>query len=181
LAFLASAPRVPVVGVILIDSQSEYGERDLHERANNAILRLVAAHEMSAVRIDTRLDCNTTGLRSAREVESLIARMDVVLTTRLHGMVLALKNGVPAVAVDPVSGGAKIRRQAETVGWPIVLAAETLEPTALEQAYAHCLTTAAQSQAGACARRAAQQLRTVRDTFIAAMKQPGDNLCAFSS
>jgi hypothetical protein len=181
LAFLASAPRVPVVGIVLIDKQAEYLDRDLHVRANDAILRLVASQAMSAVTIDTRLDRNRTGLRTAQEVESLIARMDVVLTTRLHGMVLALKNGVPAVAVDPVSGGAKIRRQAEAVGWPIVLASENLEPTALEQAYAHCLTAAARSQAAACARRAAEQLKTVRETFIAAMKQPGDNMCAFSS
>ena len=49
-------------------------------------------------------------LRTAEEVESLIARMDVVLTTRLHGLVLALKHGVPVVAIDPIAGGAKLRR-----------------------------------------------------------------------
>jgi exopolysaccharide biosynthesis predicted pyruvyltransferase EpsI len=66
---------------------------------------------MAVIAIDTRLDENRTGLRTAGEVESLIARMDVVLTTRLHGMVLALKNGVPAIAIDSVAGGAKVRRQ----------------------------------------------------------------------
>jgi hypothetical protein len=39
--------------------------------------------------------------------------MDVVLTTRMWHM-LALTNGVLAVVIDPVSGGAKIRRQAAT-------------------------------------------------------------------
>jgi polysaccharide pyruvyl transferase WcaK-like protein len=50
---------------------------------------------------------NTSGFTSAARVESAIAGMDVILTTRLHGMVLALKKGVPAVVVDPVSGAIK--------------------------------------------------------------------------
>jgi polysaccharide pyruvyl transferase WcaK-like protein len=94
-SFLSRQVRVPVVGVVLIDTQPEYKERDALKVANSAIHRLVASREMSAVVIDTRLDANSTGLRSASEVESLIARMDVVLTTRLHGTVLSLKNGVP--------------------------------------------------------------------------------------
>src|SRR5688572_13868634 len=84
LTFAARAPRVPIVGIVLIDTQPEYGSRDLHEAANAAIQRLVASRPMAAVRIDTRLDCSSTGLRSPEEVESLIARMDLVLTTRLH-------------------------------------------------------------------------------------------------
>ena len=58
---------------------------------------------MAVVAIDTRLDANRTGLRTPAQVESLIARTDVVVTTRLHGLVLALKNGVPAVAIDTVA------------------------------------------------------------------------------
>lgn len=51
-------------------------------------------------------------------------RMDAVVTTRLHGMVFALKN-VPALAVDPIRGGAKILRQAEAIGWPVVFVADS--------------------------------------------------------
>jgi hypothetical protein len=42
-------------------------------------------------------------------------------------MVPTLKDGVPAVAIDPVSGGAKIRRQAATLGWPVVFDADALD------------------------------------------------------
>ena len=70
------------------------------------------------VKIDTRLDTNQTGLRTPAEVESVIRKMDVVMTTRLHGLVLAIKNGVPVIAIDPVAGGAKIKRQAESIDWP---------------------------------------------------------------
>ena len=177
LTFLAKAPRVPVVGVVQIDSQREYGARDRHKSANDAIDRLVASRPMAVIRIDTRLDMNKTGLRTAEEIESLIARMDLVLTTRLHGTVLALKNGVPAVAIDPVSGGAKIRRQAETVGWPVVLASEHLIDRALEQAYEYCLTAVARDQARACAERATGMLADVRDKLLGAMNQTGKNLC----
>ena len=76
--------------------------------------------QAAIIPIDTRLDSNAGGLRTPREIDSLIARMDVVVTTRLHGMVLALKNGVPAVVVDPIEGGAKITRQAEVLRWPVL-------------------------------------------------------------
>ena len=50
------------------------------------------------MQIDTRLDVpNNSGLRTPAEIESLIAAMDVMVTTRLHGTVLALRNGVPAI------------------------------------------------------------------------------------
>ena len=118
ISFLSDQGRVPVVGVVEVHPQREYRERSTHQVAHEGIHRLISSREMSVVPIDTRLDINSTGLRTPAEVESLIARMDVVLTTRLHGMVLALKNGVPAIAIDPIAGGAKIRRQAETIGWP---------------------------------------------------------------
>src|SRR5262249_15620796 len=98
LSFLCRRPRVPVVGVALVHPQREYGPRGRHAEADAALGRLLAAREAALVRIDTRLDENATGLRTAAEVESLIARVDLMVTTRLHGMVLALKNGVPALA-----------------------------------------------------------------------------------
>ena len=121
---------------------------------------------MTVVSVDTRLDTNATGLRTAAQIESLIARMDVVLTTRLHGTVLALKNGVPALAVDPVAGGGKIRRQAEALGWPVVLAADRLDDAVLREAFDYCLTTEARAAARACAERAVAILRGARNEFL---------------
>jgi hypothetical protein len=66
-----------------------------------AIRAVGLSGEVAAVPIDSRLDVNKAGLRTPAEVESSIARMDVVLTTRLHGTALSLKNGVPVVAIDP--------------------------------------------------------------------------------
>ena len=168
LTFLSSAPRVPVVGVILIDNQTEYGKRDRLREANEAIHRLAASRPMAAVPIDTRLDDNKAGLRTPEEVESLIVRMDLVLTTRLHGTVLAIKNGVPAIAVDPVAGGAKIHRQCETIGWPMVLRSN-LTGAAAGISLRVLFDREARAKARACAERAAGKLKAARDRFLAFM------------
>ena len=154
MTFLTEPQRVPVVGVILAHRQKEYGARGRHALANAAIDRLLASHEAAAVRIDTRLDENGTGLRTPAEIESLIARMDVVVTTRLHGSVLALKSGVPAVAIDPIAGGAKVQRQMQAIGWPVCFLAETLTDDEFQAAFEYCLTPDARDRARQCRERA---------------------------
>jgi hypothetical protein len=170
MAFLSHQPLVPVVGVCLVEPH----KGALDHIAHTAIARLVASREMAVVNIDTRLDSNCTGLRSPAEVESLIARMDVVVTTRLHGTVLALKNGVPVITIDPIAGGAKIRRQAETIGWPVILNADTLTDQALEEAFAYCLSEAARAKARECTERAMKMVQAMRDVFIAALTNPDE-------
>jgi hypothetical protein len=150
LVFLSDAALVPVVGVCKVEPYPG-GLTDLTDPAIDA---LVGACHAAVVRIDTRLDVNEVGLRTPPEVESLIARTDALVTTRLHGLVLALKNGVPAVAIDPEAGGAKLRRQAETVGWPICFTADRLDATVLADALDYCLTEDARELAQACAERA---------------------------
>jgi len=172
LAFLSSAPRVPVVGVVLVHPQAEYKKRARHQLVHDAIQRLIATRELAAVPIDTRLDVNKTGLRTPAEIESLIARMDIVVTTRLHGAVLALKNGVPVVAVDPVERGAKIVKQCGAIGWPVVFTPETLTSEALDQAFEYCSTAAARDQAQECRRRAIGWLQRTRDEFLSELAAP---------
>ena len=166
LSFLSAEPKVPVVGVILIDTQPEYRDDDKHGAANEAILRLAAGRELAIVRIDTRLDKNATGLRTSAEIESLIARMDAVLTTRMHGLVLALKNGVPVVAVDPVAGGAKVKRQADTLEWPLAFCWDALKDGELEDALGYCLTAEARAKAQAVAQRARTILAPSAEAFL---------------
>src|SRR5205814_9835753 len=110
-----------------------------------------------------------TGLRSAAAVESLIARMDVVLTTRLHGLVLAIKNGVPAIAIDPIAGGAKVLRQANTIDWPLCFPADALDDGELNAAFDFCLTAGARAQARECFDRARRSLADVHREFLSAI------------
>jgi Polysaccharide pyruvyl transferase len=170
MVFLSNHPHVPVVGVCLVEPYPEA----LVEVANEAIQRLTASKEMSIVQIDTRLDTNETGLRSPAEIETLIARMDALITTRLHGMVLALKNGVPVVAIDPKAGGAKIRRQAELIGWPVIFDVDAFTDDALREALNYCLTESARAKAQECRNRAINMVEEMRGTFISTLTHPDD-------
>jgi hypothetical protein len=171
MTFLTSPERVPVIGVILAHKQLEYGQRALHDVANAAIDRLLKTREAAIVPIDTRLDAgNHGGLRTPAEIESLIARMDAVVTTRLHGTVLALKSGVPAIAIDPIAGGAKIQRQVEALGWPVWFLAETLNDQELQTALDYCLSQDARQRAAACKAQARLALADLCDQFLEALK-----------
>jgi hypothetical protein len=169
LVFASQQPSVPVVGLLLVHPQPQYGKRAMHDTAIKAIRRLIDARPMSIVPIDTCLEHNKAGLRTPAEVESLIARMDLVLTTRLHGLVFALKNGVPALAVDPIAGGAKIRQQCKAVGWPICFTADALVDAELETAFEYCASAAARDKARTCRDFAGAQLDELRAQFVDAV------------
>ena len=172
LALLSEAPLVPVAGLVRVHPQDEYGGRAAHKEADERVDALLAGAELAVIPIDTRLDENASGLRTAAEVESAIARVDVVVTTRLHGLVLALKNGVPAIAVDPIRGGAKICRQAEALGWPYAFAVDAASPEALRTALERCLRPAGAARASAAAARARAALAPIRETFLATITRP---------
>lgn len=162
ISFGFQKPKVPVVGIILVHPQHEYKEKSKHQIANEAVYRLINSQEMVAVPIDTGLDPNTTNLRTAIEVESLISRMDVVITTRLHGTVLALKNKVPVIAIDPISGGAKVSFQARTLGWDLFFSVDTLSDEGLRKAFNYCNTEEARKKAEMCRNFAVIELEKIR-------------------
>ncbi len=167
LVLASNAAAVPVIGVVLIEPyQPEYPDRDRQFDARAAVTRLIESCPAAAVQIDTQLPENAAGLRNPSEVESLIARMDAIVTTRLHGLVLALKNGVPAVAIDPVAGGGKIRPQADVLGWPVVRTADALDDADLRAGLDFCLTPEARELARSCAARATGRLDDVRQEFL---------------
>lgn len=166
IVFYGRKKRVPVVGLILAHKQKEYGKNSLHERANQSFEELIARTEMSVVHIDTALEKNAGGLRTAAEVETLIAAMDVVLTTRLHGTVLALKNAVPVIPIDPVAGGAKITLQVKSIGWPILFGADNVESVEMDKAFRYCLTEEATVKSAECAVRAIEITAERKRKFI---------------
>ncbi len=169
ITFLAATRTVPLVGVVRVHPQSEYGDRGLHSIADDVIEELLSNREVARISIDTRLDENSTGLRTPEQVESTIGGMDAVVTTRLHGLVLALKNGVPALAIDPIAGGAKIARQASTIGWPVCFTADSIDLNALAEGLDFCLSDAGRRAARECAARARRRVEEIRDRFVAAV------------
>ena len=163
--FAHRKPLVPVVGVCLVEDYPG-GETQL---AHSAIRKLLEAQPVAIIPIDTRSDTNTTGFRTPAEIEAAIARVDVLITTRLHGLVLALKNGVPALVIDPEPGGAKIRRQALTIDWPIVFDVDDLSDARLIEAFQFCLTDESHGKARDCAERAATAVRQLGNDLIACL------------
>lgn len=171
LAFATSLGRIPVVGVVRVHAQFEYGERGRHTDVDRLIAEHLASRPLVTVPVDTQLDANLGGLRDASEVVALIAKLDAVVTTRLHGLVFALRAGVPAAAIDPVSGGAKVAAQARAVGWPHVVTADALDDDALRRLVDDCLEPSARSLALACAERARTRIENeVRPRFAASLE-----------
>ncbi|TDD87706.1 polysaccharide pyruvyl transferase family protein [Actinomadura rubrisoli] len=136
LSALPETPSVPVVGIVLAPGQDEYGARGRHGQIEGELTEWLSGRECARLPLDTRLDPRDWRLfTTAAELESALRRLDLVVTTRLHGLVLALKNGVPALAVDPVGGGAKVTAQARAWSWPaVVTTSERDEPPYLDTA-----------------------------------------------
>lgn len=141
---------VPVVGVYLTRGQGEYGARRRHEPVAATLEGWLGRLDVARLELDTRVDPRDWRLpATAEQVLAVVARLDVVVTTRMHGLVLALRVGVPALAVDPVAGGAKVTAQARAWGWPGMLAAEDVlaGTPALDEAFAWCTSPAGRAAA----------------------------------
>ncbi len=133
-------PGVPVAGVVLTHGQREYGGRRRHEEVAASLTGWLAGKDCARLELETRLDAHDWWLcGTPAQLEAVLARLDLVVTDRLHGLVLALRAGVPALAVDPVTGGAKVTAQARACGWPAVVGAESVTEELLERWWGWCL------------------------------------------
>jgi hypothetical protein len=144
---LAAAPRpslMPVAGVIQVGEQREYSGRGRHETISQSLASWLPGCGCALLPLETRLDTRDWRLcRTPAELESILSRLDLVITMRMHGLVLALKHGVPALAVDPVAGGAKVTAQARSWRWPAVVTpgpAGTVDVGAMDRWRDWCLS-----------------------------------------
>jgi hypothetical protein len=171
LALGTETVRVPVVAVVLSHPQPEYEDRQRHDEAHRAIDALLLASDVAPILIDTRLHpfeshlCGTSG-----QLESALARADVVVTTRLHGLVLGLKNGVPVLAVDPIAGGGKVSGQAQALDWPAAVDVDAADQDQLRRLLAWCLTPEAKRRASQCVEAAGGDLEVSRQSLLAALE-----------
>ncbi|GGL81762.1 polysaccharide pyruvyl transferase [Streptomyces fumigatiscleroticus] len=133
-------PARPVVGVVLTHGQHEYGRQRRHEEVAAALTGWLAGKDCARLELETRLDAHDWRLcGTPAQLEAVLTRLDLVVTDRLHGLVLALRAGTPALAVDPVAGGAKVTAQARACGWPALVPAERLTEETLERWWEWCL------------------------------------------
>ncbi|MER6063248.1 polysaccharide pyruvyl transferase family protein [Streptomyces sp. NPDC001792] len=132
-ATAAAGPLPPVAGVVLSHGQGEYGDRRRHEAVNARLTGWLAGKDCARLSADTRLAADDWRLcATAEQFLALVSRCDLVVTTRLHGLVPALRTGTPVIAVDPVAGGAEVGAQARAVGWPALVDAGALSEEVLD-------------------------------------------------
>jgi hypothetical protein len=149
----AARRAMPVTGIFLTAGQGEYGQRRQHDLVTARLTAWIRTKSCAPLELDTRLDSRDWRLCSSPEaLTALMSRLDIVVTTRLHGLVLALREGVPALAVDPVAGGGKVTAQAAAWNWPAVLAAEqTADHGLLDERWDWCRSALGRSQAARAA------------------------------
>lgn len=140
LAFARQPERLPVVGVLLVERQAAYGSRQRHLYVKKVFEEYLSSGKVVPLHFDTVIYDNRAGLKSGAAFESLLHKVDVLITNRLHGLVLGLKNNVPVVAVDSVAGGGKVSAQANALGWPVLIPVEELSVEKLDETVQNCLS-----------------------------------------
>jgi hypothetical protein len=104
-----------VIGICLRGPQREDGKAmSMHEEASRIIDAITVALGYPVMRLETRMD--SCGL----DVDSMCRAFSIprlVITTRLHGALFALSNGVPVLALDQVRGGGKLSAVLRRLGW----------------------------------------------------------------
>ncbi len=164
-------PARPVVGVVLTHGQHEYAGARRHDLVARELTAWLHGKDCARLELETRLDTRDWRLcATPAQLESVLARLDLVVTDRLHGMVLALRAGTPALAVDPVAGGAKVSAQARACDWPALVPAERLEVSELERWWRWCLTSGRVAARQVCEEFAAGTARDGADELLRALR-----------
>lgn len=170
LTLLADTKSVPVVvGRCLVRKQSSYAGRERHDQARQLFDDLIQRRDFAAIDLDTRWYRDGNGLRTPAHFISALQRIDLLFTNRLHGMVYALKAGVPVVAIDAIEGGAKVFAQGKAIGWPQCIPIESATPERLDAAVDWCLSPEAPQVISSCRKGVLPELGEVKRKFLAAM------------
>lgn len=172
LAFARQPQRLPVVGVLLVERQAAYGSKQRHLYVKKVFEEYLAAGKVVPLHFDTVVHDNRVGLESGAAFESLLRKVDVLITNRLHGLVLGLKNKTPVVAVDSVAGGGKVSAQAQSIGWPILIPVEALSVETLDETVSKCLSQDMLPLLEAVHRQAGTSLAQTKAEFIGLLPSP---------
>ncbi len=139
LAGATTTPDVPVLAVAFAPAQEEYGPRSQADRVRGVLEGWLRARALPWFELDMDLYDEPYD-RFPAQVEALVRRADVVVSMRLHALVLGLAHGVPVIACDAVAGGAKVSAQATALGWPLRLTAGEIDAASLDAALEHALS-----------------------------------------
>ncbi len=102
------------IAVCLVGDQVEYESDDGYDKAAALVEKATDGRRTSAVQ--TLLD-QTRPIPAGVEIDLQCASS--LITTRMHGALLAIYHGVPVLSVDQIRGGAKVTRIVGQLDWPI--------------------------------------------------------------
>ncbi|KGH44724.1 hypothetical protein IN07_22380 [Modestobacter caceresii] len=165
LAIGTTTPDVPVVAVAFAPPQEEYGDRSRAAQVRAAIESWLGARAVPWFELTMDL-YEKPHERFPSQVEALVRRADVVVSMRLHALVLGLAHGVPVIACDAIVGGAKVSAQAAALGWPVVLPAEQVDANALDAALEHALSGTLTQELAEARRRGAAGNAAAHEWFV---------------
>lgn len=182
-SFLHKVNKRPVAGLCFVSMQREYGARQKLDKAADMLRRLATRNDLAVLETDTEWPAarNAHGIASPEQFESVCARVDVMLTTRLHGTVLSLKNETPVIAIDAIAGGGKVLRQAAQIGWPEAFSIDDVTDATLDAALIRCLDPAARQRARACAESAVVALGSFSAELSRALNVSPKRVPSFTS
>ena len=135
LAIVAPAPYEPAkrrnqktIGVALRGPQTDYGRdrckwKTVEETATALAQSIRAQTYGHVIEIENHL------LRSAKtpdQIEDQYASCDLVITSRFHGAIAAMRHCVPFIAIDQIQGGAKVQNLLGGLKWPHVYRVDQL-------------------------------------------------------
>ncbi|MGH6891393.1 MAG: polysaccharide pyruvyl transferase family protein, partial [Dongiaceae bacterium] len=117
------------IGICLRGQQDEYGpENCLHRETKSMALkaaeRIVSERGGRITFIDNHLK------RSAMSPPQIIdryAECDLVITSRYHGAMIALRQQVPFIAIDQIRGGTKVYNLIKSIPWPHLYKADQID------------------------------------------------------
>ena len=139
--FAEQRPKVGqrIAGLILVHPQNEYGDRQRHADVDRVVYEYLDKKEVMPIVLDTLHRNNRTSSRTEDELTALMCRFDLVISSRLHGLVFLAQGGRSVIAIDPIAGGGKVTSQAMALGWPLVFNSENLTVDGLRDAVEQCL------------------------------------------
>jgi hypothetical protein len=162
----------PVVELIYVGKQYKYEGQD-HKKVEAVVDETLNYLDYARIFIDTKLPNNDYSLKSSGQIEAVIKKMNVVITTRLHSALLSLRNGV--VVVDPVPSSAKVSRQMKMIGWPLLIKVSELDRLALSEAMSKAWKPEYSMLAKSLILQGKNELNTLRDEIIDTLNQSLSN------
>jgi hypothetical protein len=103
------------IGCVLRGNQSEYGERCWFQKAVELMHTLSTLPNVEIKQFDTVLIPKLK--YDTQRVLDNFSNLDLVITTRMHGLLLSLSMGIPVIAMDQIEGGKKVTNISNKIEW----------------------------------------------------------------